>query len=161
MEKMFPKLGLLKMSITRYLKILTVGKGASPSNLKIVVEMIPKNIICEMYNCTFSSFEVQINEKLASAQDYSSTSDILYKVLKRFLIWMIRTKGEEDTSKKRKEKEKAKEEKIKEPIPRKKIKLNNSMKLTLLIVQWPTGTIFWQQAQNRGANSIPYKRCHW
>jgi hypothetical protein len=57
---------------------------------------------------------------LESAQDYSSTADILYKVLKNFLIWIIRTKGEEDTSKKRKAKEEAKEEQIEEPMPRKK-----------------------------------------
>jgi hypothetical protein len=101
-------------------QILTVGKGASPSDLKTVVEMIPKDVICEMYKCTFSSFEVEINEKLASAQDFSSTGDVLYRVLKKFLVWTLRTKGEEDTSKKRKAKEEAEEEEIKEPIPRKK-----------------------------------------
>jgi hypothetical protein len=117
------------------LQILTVGKGASPADLKTVVEMIPKNIICEMYNCTsFASIEDQINEQLASAQDFSKTGEILYKVLKDFLKWIVKKKRKEDTSKKRKAKEEAKEKEIEEPIPRKKNKMNNSSKLTLLIV---------------------------
>jgi hypothetical protein len=120
-------------------QILTVGKGAAPSDLKTVVEMIPKDIICEIYKCTFSSFEDKINEKLASAQDFSSTGEILYRVLKKFLVWTVKTKGEEDTSKKRKAKEEAKEEEIEKPISRKKKKLNHSSKLTSLIV--PNATL--------------------
>jgi hypothetical protein len=111
-------------------QIMMVGKGASPSDLKSVVEMIPKNIICELYDCSFSKFERQINEKLESSQDYSSTAKILRKVLKRFLIWMNTVKQPADTSKKRH----AKEETLEEPIPRKKTKMNNPTYPTLLVV---------------------------
>jgi membrane protein involved in colicin uptake len=64
-------------------QILTVGKGASPSNLKTVVEMIPKNIICEMYNCTsFSSFEVKINENWHQRQIFPALPTSYIKFLK-------------------------------------------------------------------------------